>query len=90
MVDRVEEGRINEEKGYIFFVRICGDRLLWRFLGRGSLSDVSEGNAEILGGKEKEERPLTPQGEITGEVQGKYRREVVHVDVSRHITELEI
>ena len=25
----------------------CGFRLLWRFAGRGSLSDVSEGNAEI-------------------------------------------
>ena len=53
-------------------------------MGRGSLSDVSEENAEILGGNEKEERPLTCHSDIEGAVQGKEWTEVAHIDNIRH------
>ena len=45
---------INDEKGDILLCCRYGDRLLSRFTGRSSLSEVSEGNAEITGVKKKE------------------------------------
>ena len=66
----VEEGSINDKKGYILIVCRCGNMLLWRFAGRGSISDVSEENAEILGGNKKEERLFKHHGDIKGAVQG--------------------
>ena len=63
--------------------RRCGDRLLWRFEVRGSLTYASEGNAEILGGNKKEEIPLTHHGDIKGSVQGRNQREAAHVSVIR-------
>ena len=50
----MEEGRPNEEKWVISFGCRCGYRLMWRFAGRGNISDVSEGNAIIMVGKNKE------------------------------------
>ena len=46
----MENARSNEEKVDILFGRLCGDRLLWRFSGRGIVPDFSEDNVEILGG----------------------------------------
>ena len=43
---------------------------MWRFEGRGSLSGVSEGNAKIMVGNNKEEIPLAHHGDIKGAVQG--------------------
>ena len=40
-------------KGDILFCCHCGYRFLWRFAGRGIISDVSEENAEVLGGNMK-------------------------------------
>ena len=78
---RVEEESINEDKVYILLGRRCGDRLLWRFMGRGNISGVSEGNFEILVGNKKEEIPLTHRDDIKGEVQGQEHIEVAHVAV---------
>ena len=50
---RAEEGRYNEEKLDTSFGCCYGYRILWRFAGRGSLPDVSEGNATIMGGEKK-------------------------------------
>ena len=65
----LDEGRINEKREDILLGRRCGDSFLWRFSGGGSLSGVSEGNVEILGGDMKKERPLIYHGEIKGVVQ---------------------
>ena len=81
---RAKDGRYNEEKVYILFGRRCVDRLMWRFEGRGIISNVSEGNAEIMGGNKKEEISLAHHGDIKGTVQGRYRREVAYVAISRH------
>ena len=48
----MEEVRTNEEKGDIFLGCCSGYRFLWRFEVRIIVSDISEGNDEILG-KEK-------------------------------------
>ena len=53
-------------------------------MGRGSLYDVSEGNAKILEGKKKEERPITHHVGIKGGVQGLEQREVPHFSNIRH------
>ena len=50
MVYIVDKGKINEDKGYILLGCFCGYRFVWRFVWRGILSDISEGNAENLGG----------------------------------------
>ena len=62
---------------------MSSDIILWRFAGIESLSDVSEGNSEILGGDKKEERPLTHHVDIKGAVQGLNQRDVAHVAGSR-------
>ena len=65
----VYEGRTNEEKGCISFFCRCGYRFLWRLAGIGSLPEVAEGNAEIMGGNKKEEGLLAYHGEFKGGVQ---------------------
>ena len=81
---RAKEIRYNEENVYILFGRHCVDRFMCRFEGRGIISDVSEGNAEITGGNKKEEISLAHHGDIKGAVRGRYRREVAYVAISRH------
>ena len=80
----MDKVRSNEYKVDILFGHQCGDRLLWRFVVGGNVSEVSEGNFEIMGGSRKEERPLAHHGDIKRVFQGRDRREVAHVAISRH------
>ena len=78
----MKEGKINEDDVDILIGCRCGDRLLWRLTRREILSDVSEGNAKIIGRSKKEEIFHTHLGDIKGTVQGRDLREVAHVAVS--------
>ena len=76
MVFRVDEGGLNEEKGDTLFGFCYGYRILWRFVGRGIISDISEGNAQILGGNENKKYLLhimvTLKGKLKGETGEKW------------------
>ena len=65
----LEEGSNDGQREDILIGCRCGDRFLWRLLGKESFSGISEGNVETLGGNKKEERPLTHHGDIRGVVQ---------------------